>query len=140
MDRLLVYLPPGMELFGAAYGTHVSNRAKCTEMLKQGHLIGLAPGGGYEAQLATCQYEVLWKKRCGFAQVALDARVPIIPVFTENIREAFVTMETFGWLWQYIYNRVSTVGRRSSGHATFQWPPPLAEKLSVFVTKRINNF
>lgn len=93
-------------------------------MLKKGHLIGVAPGGGFEAQLGTNDYkasknifvhfllklydllfdgQVLWKSRQGFAAVAYEAQVPIIPIFTENIREAFVNMHTGYVLWEFIY-------------------------------------
>ena len=34
-----------------------------------------------------CSYPVLWQSRLGFARVALAAGRPIVPVFTENIRE-----------------------------------------------------
>ena len=103
VDRVLLWVP-GFELIGHGCGAHVSNRAKCIQMLRQGHLIGIAPGGGYEAQLATSDYPVMWKKRTGFAHIALEAKVPIIPVFTENIRETFVTMKTGYWFWAMIYN------------------------------------
>ena len=72
-------------------------------MLKKGHLIGVAPGGGYEAQLGTPDYKVMWKSRAGFAAIAFEAGVPIIPIFTENIREAFVNMQTGMYLWKMIY-------------------------------------
>jgi 1-acyl-sn-glycerol-3-phosphate acyltransferase len=68
-----------------------------------GKLVGVAPGGGFEAQLGTSDYKVMWKKRSGFAAVAFEAKVPIIPVFTENIREAFVNMQTGQSIWQFIY-------------------------------------
>ncbi|KAF7412450.1 hypothetical protein HZH66_001346 [Vespula vulgaris] len=50
------------------------------------------PGGVYEAQFGDSYYKLLWKKRVGFAKVALDAKVNIIPIFTRNIREAFRTV------------------------------------------------
>ena len=36
-------------------------------------------------------YEIIWAKRAGFAKVALEANVPIIPVFTQNIREVIIS-------------------------------------------------
>ena len=99
VDRVLINMP-GFEMVGRYCGAHVSTRDQCTDMLKRGHLIGVAPGGGYECQLGTHEYPIMWKKRAGFAHIAINAGVPIIPVFTENIREAFVTMETGGWLWR----------------------------------------
>ena len=41
----------------------------------------------------------MWKQRKGFAVVAKEAGVPIYPVFTENIKEAFINMES----GMYIY-------------------------------------
>ena len=33
--------------------------------------------------------------RVGFAKIAIDAKVPVIPVFTQNLREAFRTVGIF---------------------------------------------
>ena len=55
-----------------AFGFHASSRAKCAKMLQNGHLLGVAPGGGYEAQLGTPEYRVMWKKRRGFAITAIE--------------------------------------------------------------------
>jgi 1-acyl-sn-glycerol-3-phosphate acyltransferase len=49
----------------------------------------------------------MWKQRSGFAAVAFEAGVPIIPVFTENIREAFVNLQTGGWFWRLIYRYIN---------------------------------
>ena len=46
----------------------------------------------------------MWKKREGFAFVAREANVPIIPMFTENIRDAYVNMESGMILWRKIYD------------------------------------
>lgn len=68
-------------------GTVVS----CSSILKEGNLLAISPGGVYEAQFS-CNYELMWKKRLGFAKVAIDAKVPIIPMFTENIRQSFISL------------------------------------------------
>ena len=39
-------------------------------------------------------YNVQWKNRVGFAKIALEAQIPIILVFTRNIREAVRTLVT----------------------------------------------
>ena len=36
-------------------------------------------------------YNMLWGDRLGFAKIACQAKVPVIPMFTENCREAFRT-------------------------------------------------
>ena len=52
-------------------------------------------------------YPVLWQSRVGFAKVAIKANKPIIPVFTENIRENTVTlagrMTTGKEMWEKLY-------------------------------------
>ena len=69
-----------------------------------GHIVGVAPGGGYEAQLSSRDfYNVMWKQRKGFAVVAKEAGVPIYPVFTENIKEAFINMESGMYVPIYIW-------------------------------------
>jgi hypothetical protein len=47
----------------------------CSNILKENNLLGISPGGVYEAQFSNSYYTLLWKKRLGFAKVALDAKV-----------------------------------------------------------------
>uniref|UniRef100_A0A6J0VD87 DGAT1/2-independent enzyme synthesizing storage lipids-like n=1 Tax=Pogona vitticeps TaxID=103695 RepID=A0A6J0VD87_9SAUR len=63
------------------------SKDECVEMLKKGYLLGISPGGAREALFSDEHYNLLWCKRKGFAQVALEAKVPIIPMFTQNIQE-----------------------------------------------------
>lgn len=43
--------------------------------MKQNNLLGIAPGGVYEAQLGDNTYELLWKQRIGYAKAAIEAQV-----------------------------------------------------------------
>ncbi|XP_025830173.1 transmembrane protein 68 isoform X2 [Agrilus planipennis] len=63
----------------------------CSSVLKEDNLLAISPGGVYESQFSH-NYNLMWKRRLGFAKVALEAKVPIIPMFTENIKEAFRTV------------------------------------------------
>ncbi|CAK1543614.1 unnamed protein product [Leptosia nina] len=67
----------------------------CAGVLRNGNPLAISPGGVYEAQFGDHSYRLYWKSRIGFAKVALEAKVPIIPMFTQNVREAF---RTVGWL------------------------------------------
>ncbi|GIY91102.1 hypothetical protein CEXT_119141 [Caerostris extrusa] len=44
-------------------------------VLKEGHLVALAPGGVMEAQFGDEEYSLIWGKRIGFAKVAIEAQV-----------------------------------------------------------------
>lgn len=70
----------------------------CADILKRGNLLAIAPGGVREALFGDESYPLIWGTRKGFAKVAVEAKVPIVPVFTENIREAFFTLR-FGKKW-----------------------------------------
>ncbi|XP_060526866.1 monoacylglycerol/Diacylglycerol O-acyltransferase [Cylas formicarius] len=69
----------------------------CSTILKDGNYLAISPGGVYEAQFSR-NYNLMWKKRLGFAKVAIDSKAPVIPMFTENIREAFRTV-SIGRRW-----------------------------------------
>ncbi|XP_033212397.1 transmembrane protein 68-like [Belonocnema kinseyi] len=99
VDRFVFKVPgwsPIIEAFKGTSGTVES----CSSLLKEGHMLAIAPGGTYESQFGDSRYKLMWKKRLGFAKVALNAKVCIIPVFTRNIREAFRTL-SWGRRWWF---------------------------------------
>uniref|UniRef100_A0A1L8DYJ6 Putative phosphate acyltransferase n=1 Tax=Nyssomyia neivai TaxID=330878 RepID=A0A1L8DYJ6_9DIPT len=87
-DRFLFKIP-GWGIISDACKVSPGTIQSCTATLRDGNLLAISPGGVYEAQFGDNCYELLWKNRIGFAKVALEARVPIIPMFTQNLREAF---------------------------------------------------
>ncbi|XP_058059502.1 monoacylglycerol/Diacylglycerol O-acyltransferase-like [Anopheles bellator] len=102
-DRFLDNIP-GWKLVSRVMKVTAGSVRSCVETLRAGELLSIAPGGVYEAQFGDNRYEVLWKKRTGFARVALEAKVPIVPMFTVNIRECFRTASFFKWPFLRIYN------------------------------------
>jgi len=102
VDKFL-FKVPGMKIILEAFSCTPGTVDTCAEQLSEGKILGLAPGGVYEAQFGDNQYKVLWRERLGFARAALKADVPILPVFTENIREAFRVLpfgnKLFYWLF-----------------------------------------
>lgn len=89
-DKFLFKMPGWnrmMHVFHVTAGTV----EKCVEILQSNNLLAIAPGGVREALFGDENYSVMWGKRAGFAKVALQANVPVIPMFTENCREAFRT-------------------------------------------------
>uniref|UniRef100_A0A336KMQ7 CSON011024 protein n=1 Tax=Culicoides sonorensis TaxID=179676 RepID=A0A336KMQ7_CULSO len=87
-DRFLFKMP-GWAIIAEAFKVSPGTVQSCSKVLKDGNYLAISPGGVYEAQFGDNYYELLWGRRVGFAKVAIDAKVPIIPLFTENIREGF---------------------------------------------------
>ena len=81
-----------------------SHKGKYSWVMSQ----GLAPGGVYEAQFGDHDYNILWRERLGFARAALKANVPVLPVFTENIRESFRVLPCGGnfFYWLFMKTRL----------------------------------
>ncbi|XP_063226721.1 DGAT1/2-independent enzyme synthesizing storage lipids isoform X2 [Bacillus rossius redtenbacheri] len=101
-DRFL-FKVPGFSIISEALNVIPGTIQICANILKSNNLLAIAPGGVYEAQFGNSYYRLMWKKRLGFAKVALEAKVPIIPVFTQNLREAFRSVSLGRRLWLKIY-------------------------------------
>ncbi|XP_004864363.1 transmembrane protein 68-like [Heterocephalus glaber] len=88
-----------LDVFCALHGP----REKCVEILRSGHLLAILPGRVQEALISDETYNIIWSNRKGFAQVAINAKAPIIPMFTQNIREGFRSLggtRLFRWLYE----------------------------------------
>ncbi|XP_077789137.1 DGAT1/2-independent enzyme synthesizing storage lipids-like isoform X1 [Podarcis muralis] len=102
IDHFL-YKLPGPKMFCDVLFLRDFKKSECVEILKKGHLLGVAPGGGREANFSN-DYSLIWGNHTGFARLALEAKVPIIPIFTQNDSEAF---RTFGKirLTRWVYEK-----------------------------------
>ncbi|PVD23341.1 hypothetical protein C0Q70_16609 [Pomacea canaliculata] len=96
-DRFLFKIP-GWRLLFEVLNITPGTVQSCIEVLNQGNILAISPGGVREALFGDESYPVMWGRRCGFAKVALQANVPVIPMFTENCREAFRTPR-WGRVW-----------------------------------------
>ncbi|XP_060605881.1 monoacylglycerol/Diacylglycerol O-acyltransferase-like [Ruditapes philippinarum] len=85
---------PGFRLMCEVFNVSPGTVHSCADILKEGHVLGISPGGVREALFGDEYYRVMWGNRSGFAKVAIQTKVPIIPMFTMNIRESF---RTPGW-------------------------------------------
>eukprot|EP00092_Neocalanus_flemingeri_P026064 GFUD01028249.1.p1 GENE.GFUD01028249.1~~GFUD01028249.1.p1 ORF type:complete len:554 (-),score=127.64 GFUD01028249.1:124-1785(-) len=101
VDRCLSNVP-GSGYIKKYFKCDAFSKVQCAGLLESGQLVGIAPGGSREA-LFDASYGVYWGKRVGFAKVALLTSTPIIPIFTENIREAYCTMSTARKLWSTLF-------------------------------------
>lgn len=81
MDRLIytvgdrfLFMLPGWGIISDAFKVSPGTIQSCANILKDGNLLSISPGGVYEAQFGNSYYELLWKNRIGFAKVALEAK------------------------------------------------------------------
>jgi len=103
VDRCLPLLP-GFENVQKYLKASAGGKGYCVDVLENGELLAVAPGGSREALFDEC-YSANWGERKGFAKVALLTGAPIIPIFTENIREAYCTMSTGRKIWRYLFEQ-----------------------------------
>ncbi|GAB6022182.1 26S proteasome non-ATPase regulatory subunit 11 [Chamberlinius hualienensis] len=91
VDRFMFKIP-GWEALLNLLEVTPGSLDTCTKILMDGHIVAIAPGGVYEAQFSNSNYQLKWRKRIGYAKVAIQAKAPIIPAFTVNLREAYRTV------------------------------------------------
>ncbi|NXW93245.1 TMM68 protein, partial [Alopecoenas beccarii] len=99
-----VFRLPGLKLLLEVMRVMPGTREECLIALKNGHLVSISPGGVREALFSDESYQLMWGNRKGFAQIALDAKVPIIPMYTENVREGYRTLKERRFLRQLYEN------------------------------------
>uniref|UniRef100_A0A8C3XGP4 Phospholipid/glycerol acyltransferase domain-containing protein n=1 Tax=Cyanoderma ruficeps TaxID=181631 RepID=A0A8C3XGP4_9PASS len=100
-----VFRLPGFRILIDVLGILHGPKEACVRTLQNGHLLAIAPGGVREALFSDEMYTILWSDRKGFAQVAIDAKVPIIPMFTQNVREGFRTLGGIK-IFRSLYERI----------------------------------
>uniref|UniRef100_A0A182QJ11 Phospholipid/glycerol acyltransferase domain-containing protein n=1 Tax=Anopheles farauti TaxID=69004 RepID=A0A182QJ11_9DIPT len=104
-DRFLNKVP-GWKLLARVMKISPGTVQSCASVLRNGNMLSIAPGGVYEAQFGDSNYELLWRRRVGFAKVAIESKAPIIPMFTENLREGFRSVGLAKRLFIRLYNAV----------------------------------
>lgn len=103
-DRFL-FKVPGLRILMDVFKVTPGTVQSCINLLKEGHVLAIAPGGVREALFGDEEYRIMWSKRIGFAKVALFANVPVIPMFTQNVREAFRTPSWCRNLLRRVYEK-----------------------------------
>lgn len=72
---------PGYKSFSEATEQTPGTRESCVQMLNEGEIIGIYPGGMREAFLSdSTDYAVNWNNRTGFAHVATSAQAVNIKI------------------------------------------------------------
>ncbi|KAI0221979.1 Transmembrane protein 68 [Lamellibrachia satsuma] len=148
-DRFLFKIP-GFRLLMDVFCVHPGSVSQGVELMKDGHILAIAPGGVREAFFSDEYYKMLWGKRVGFAKIALEAKVPVIPMFTQNCNEAFRTLgigrSWFRWIYEKtrlpivpIYGAFPVKLRTYIGDPIPYDPDMSPDKLAVKVQQTIQN-
>ncbi|MGV9822834.1 lysophospholipid acyltransferase family protein [Nocardia xishanensis] len=81
---------PGLRHFLHYYGAVRGNRHNCMALLARGEAVIVFPGGGREAvRRKNEKYLLKWEGRSGFARMAIEAGVPIVPVAMIGVDDAY---------------------------------------------------
>jgi 1-acyl-sn-glycerol-3-phosphate acyltransferase len=71
---------------GAVRGT----RENCARLLDEGEAVLVFPGGGREVMKRRGEkYRLVWKERVGFARLAIEHQVPIVPFASVGVEDMF---------------------------------------------------
>lgn len=57
-----------------AFEVTPGSKTQCVNLLKEGHMLSISPGGVREALFSDHNYEVIWGTRAGFAKIAIEAK------------------------------------------------------------------
>ena len=72
--------------FGGVRGT----RENCVRLFERGEAVLVFPGGGREVMKRKNEkYKLLWKERVGFARLAIEYGVPIVPFASVGVEDIF---------------------------------------------------
>ncbi|KAJ8272513.1 hypothetical protein GJAV_G00090030 [Gymnothorax javanicus] len=100
----VLFKVPGFRLLLEVFSVFHGPREECVRALRDGHLLTISPGGMREALFSDETYPLLWGRRQGFAHVAIESQAPIIPMFTQNVREGFRSLGNWA-LFRWVYER-----------------------------------
>jgi 1-acyl-sn-glycerol-3-phosphate acyltransferase len=101
-----LFKTPGLKWMMKAIGAVPASPEAALELLNDGHLVGVAPGGVREAVMGSPgNYKLSWGNRIGFAKLALNAKCPIIPAFTENVNQMYKTPFAHHGFFQNVYEK-----------------------------------
>ena len=96
-----------LSLSGAVDGT----RENAIQLLRQGDLVLTYPGGVREIMSSRFGYEHIdWRGRTGFANVAISAGVPVIPVVSVGVNNGFVFLSSGHRLGRLLYRGILRLG------------------------------
>lgn len=115
---------PGVAPVVERLGMRRASPENARALLAEGHLVGVAPGGMWEAlRPSTERYRLRWHNRKGFVRTALEAQVPLVLAACPAADDLF-DVDAHP-LTDWFYDQ-------------FKWPLPMARgRRGLFIPRRI---
>lgn len=105
-DRLIFKIP-GLKHWASSLGVVEGHPGNARELLAKGEIVMVAPGGMREALRSSHEkYHIDWKDRTGFAALAIDARVPVIPAACPKADDLYTSYKNPLTTWFYEHLRI----------------------------------
>lgn len=133
IDRLFYKVPGAgtfMEILGARQGSHENAH----QLLKNGEIVTVAPGGMREALRPSSEkYQIRWENRYGFVKLACQAQVPIVLACCPEADSLYDVRETV--LTKFAYKHFKIPIFFATGFKNTPLPKPV--KLTHYLSKPI---
>jgi len=85
-----LFVIPGVREFFLKGGAVNASPKNARRLLKEGHVVLLAPGGIYEALIAKQGLRrIPWERRKGFVRLAVETGTPIVPTYCRGINAVY---------------------------------------------------
>lgn len=124
-DRWLFQVP-GLASFLRHIGTVPGNRHDAVRFLREGHTVLVSPGGVREALAGPDdRYKLIWGERLGFAEVAIEAGVELLPIFTENVEGVYRAPGSSAAVFRQLYEFTRLPIVPVVGMGLLPWPVKL---------------
>lgn len=112
---------PGWGQFLERHGMVLGSPEHCKALMESGQHVLVFPGGGREVMRRKGEaYQLIWKKRSGFARLAIEHGYDIIPFGSVGPDESFrIWLDandlTSSRLWEWLDKRAGVAGRTRGG-------------------------
>jgi len=127
----LIFKTPVLAEWASQVGIRPANQANALELLQQGNMVFVAPGGMREALRPSNEaYTVRWENRKGFARMALRAQVPLILIGCPEADEVYKVYPSAVTKWVYKTFKVPLPLIRGLGPTLIPRPVKLTHKVA----------
>ncbi len=127
----LFYRVPYLAQLVEAIGAKEGNRHNARQLLEEGEMVCVAPGGMREALRPSSQrYQLRWEHRRGFAQIAIESQSPVIIGMCPRADDLYQVYASPLTSWAYNKFKIPLFLARGLGFTPIPRPVKLIHHLS----------